>query len=123
MRRVCASGDLAGGRSVRFPLVRPVHGPFGPLPGEGFVLRAIDGAVRAYVNLCPHRAQPVDLGDGRLLAVDGTLLCQAHGAHFLPEDGRCVRGPCPGRSLTPLAVEERAGEVFVREEEEPVDDP
>ncbi|MBS2023010.1 MAG: Rieske (2Fe-2S) protein [Deltaproteobacteria bacterium] len=122
-RRICAASELVEGRSRRFDLA-PVQGMFGPMPMEGVALR-VQGQVRAYLNLCPHRGQPLDLGDGRLFARDGTLECQAHGAHFEPLTGACVRGPCEGRALTPLRVEERAGILWVTVEprEEPVDDP
>lgn len=89
--------DLQSGGSLRFPLPQ----------GEGFAVRDASGAVRAYVNICPHRAQPVDVGDGRLWLPSGEIECQAHGARFDPRSGECTGGPCNGRSLTPLPIEER----------------
>ncbi len=109
--------DLAAlppGGSVRFPL-GTVQGRFGPVEQEGFALRASDGTVRAYLNVCPHRAQPVDLGDDRLFLPSGEIECSAHGARFDPGSGDCTGGPCEGRSLTPLCIEERDGQVWLAE--------
>jgi nitrite reductase/ring-hydroxylating ferredoxin subunit len=98
--------DLPVRGSIRFPLA----------PGrEGFAVLDATGTVRAYLNLCPHRAQPVDAGDGRLWLDSGDLECQAHGARFDPATGACTGGPCEGRPLTPLAVETRKGEVWLTE--------
>ena len=106
--------DLPSGGSIRFPLP-PVRGRFGPLSVEGFAYRAPDGTVRAWVNLCPHRAQPVDVGDGRLFNSLGEIECHAHGARFDPGTGSCVGGPCPGASLQRLAIEERDAAVWSNE--------
>lgn len=99
---------LPPGGSVRFPL-GAVEGRFGPAQLEGFALRAADGSLRAWLNVCPHRAQPVDVGDGRLFLPSGEIECPAHGARFDPGTGACTGGPCDGRALTPLGVEERDG--------------
>jgi nitrite reductase/ring-hydroxylating ferredoxin subunit len=114
VKRVCDLSDLSKRRSVRFDLP-PAHGRFGLQPREGFVVASADGAPRAYVNLCPHRGQPVDLGDGRLFLADGNLECQAHGAVFDPATGACVRGPCAGAGLRALPAEVRGSAVFAGE--------
>ena len=106
--------ELSDRASVRFPL-RAVHGRFGPLPLEGFAYRAWDGSVRAWVNLCPHRAQPLDLGDGRVFNSLGEIECHAHGARFDPSTGVCIAGPCPGASLQPLAIREQDGAMVLDE--------
>ena len=106
LRRLCASADLPAGASIRFPLE-----PARPYAEEGFAYRAPDGRVRAWVNVCPHRAQPVDLGDGRLFNAVGEVECQAHGARFDPSSGACVGGPCFRNELRPLAVVESEGEI------------
>jgi nitrite reductase/ring-hydroxylating ferredoxin subunit len=80
---------------------------------EGFAVRDATGAVRAYLNVCPHRAQPVDVGDGRLWLPSGEIECQAHGARFDPATGACMGGPCDGHPLTPLAIEERDGAAWL----------
>ena len=98
--------DLTVRGSVRFPL----RAGF-----EGFAVLDATGTVRAYVNVCPHRAQPVDVGDGRLWLDSGDIECQAHGARFDPATGACTGGPCNGKPLTPLAVETRDREVWLAE--------
>ena len=110
--RICDSAALASRGSVRFEL-GPIAGRFGPVQREGFALRLADGAVRAYLNICPHRGEPVDRGDGRLFTGGGAIECQAHGALFDPETGACRNGPCFGRDLEPLAVSEHDGVVWL----------
>jgi nitrite reductase/ring-hydroxylating ferredoxin subunit len=98
--------ELTTRGSVRFPLRAGL---------EGFAVLDATRAVRAYVNLCPHRAQPVDVGDGRLWLDSGDIECQAHGARFDPGTGACTGGPCEGAALTPLRVESRDREVWLAE--------
>ena len=108
LKRLCSSAELPPGTSIRFPLDGRRY------PEEGFVHRAPDGTVRAWVNVCPHRAQPVDLGDGRLFNALGEVECQAHGARFDPGTGVSVGGPCDGLQLVPLPVLEDASGVWLR---------
>jgi nitrite reductase/ring-hydroxylating ferredoxin subunit len=85
----------------------------GDTPFRGFVVRK-DGAVRGYVDLCPHSDWPLAMNDARRLTRDGLhLVCTGHGALFRPEDGLCVAGPCEGRALEPWPVEVRGGAVVV----------
>ncbi len=80
---------------------------------EMFLLRR-EGRLMAYVNACPHQGTPLDLLPGHFYNRDKTLLiCRTHGARFRPDDGFCVRGPCDGESLVPVAVAERDGEVVL----------
>jgi nitrite reductase/ring-hydroxylating ferredoxin subunit len=87
----------------------------GDWPLCGFVVRA-GSELRAYINRCPHAGHPLDLIPGRLLTADGALiLCASHGALFEKATGLCLAGPCPGRSLTALALEVVAGVVMLAE--------
>lgn len=88
--------------SIRFPI---------DAQREGFAVRGRDGEWRAYVNVCPHRLQPVDVGDGKLFNARGEIECGAHGARFDPDTGACVGGPCEGSALSPLPIEVRGGQV------------
>ena len=106
LRRLCASAELPPGASIRFPLEPPRL-----YAEEAFAHRAPDGTVRAWVNVCPHRAQPVDVGDGRLFNGAGQIECQAHGARFDPSTGACAGGPCFRSPLRPVAIEESEGEI------------
>lgn len=75
--------------------------------------------LRAFVNVCAHRDQPVALSEGPLEA-DGTLLCDAHGARYEVERGECVEGPCIGDALRPVPLVVEDGWWCVAED--PVDD-
>lgn len=109
---VCSSADLVdSGLGVRFEVNH-----FGE-KSPAFVVR-YEGRVHAYINRCPHVPTELDWEAGRFFDIQGLLLiCSNHGAIFLPNNGKCIGGPCNGRSLYALAVEERDGKVFVKEAE------
>jgi hypothetical protein len=44
------------------------------------------------------------------------LICATHGAMYLPESGLCVQGPCPGKRLQSVPIEERDGQIFFLKE-------
>ena len=70
----------------------------------GFVVRK-DGAVRGFVDRCPHTGTPLAVFADRYLTRDrDLLLCATHGALFRPGDGVCVAGPCAARALWPWPV-------------------
>src|SRR5687768_783311 len=74
---------------------------------EGFVAR-FRGQLVAYENVCCHIPISLDYGDNRFFSRDGAYyLCQTHGAIYEPLTGLCVRGPCDGDRLKPLAIEIR----------------
>jgi ketohexokinase len=69
--------------------------------GVALVLVRSGGRVRAYRNCCPHTGAPLEWRPHQFLDFEGRFIqCALHGALFRPEDGRCVRGPCAGDSLT-----------------------
>lgn len=105
---ICRSDALVeGGDGVRFTF----ESASGPLPA--FVVR-YRGGVHAYLNRCAHVPVELDWQPGRFFDLTGFyLICAVHGAHYEPQTGRCVMGPCKGRRLRKLAVVERDGEVFV----------
>lgn len=107
-RLICAAADLDGERKcVRFDL---------PERGErvsGFVLR-YNEFIRAYINRCAHVPVELDWNEGDFFDLTGHyLLCATHGAHYEPDSGRCVLGPCRGKHLEPLAVAERDGNIYL----------
>jgi nitrite reductase/ring-hydroxylating ferredoxin subunit len=70
--------------------------------------------VVAYRNHCPHTGATLGWLPGRFLdAYGGLIQCGLHGALFLVETDECVRGPCLGRTLAPIVVPVRAGEVWI----------
>jgi nitrite reductase/ring-hydroxylating ferredoxin subunit len=79
-----------------------------------FFLVADGGAVRAYVNSCPHTGAPLNWLPNQFLSLDGRhIQCANHLALFRIDDGRCVHGPCMGQGLTSVAVDVREGNVWL----------
>jgi len=71
---------------------------------RGFVVRRGE-VVAGYIDSCPHVGAPLALTPTAYLTRAGDhIICATHGALFRPEDGKCVAGPCVGRSLRPWAV-------------------
>jgi len=70
------------------------------------------GAVRAWLNVCPHQGRSLSLAPGRFITDDDNrLVCCVHGAVFEPNEGRCISGPCLNAYLKALPVIETNGEV------------
>lgn len=85
------------------------------IEGQGLFLVRRGSLVAAYVNSCPHTGGPLDWVEGQFLDYGRErILCATHGALFRLADGRCLAGPCRGKSLTPVAIEVTAGEVRLR---------
>ena len=64
------------------------------------------GQIYLYYNRCPHAGLPLNWFPDKFLDRDGELIqCTSHGALFQINSGRCVAGPCPGRSLKTAAFE------------------
>ncbi len=88
--------------------------------GEGVARRDVilvrrGGALRAYLNSCPHQLTPLETFPDKFLNEDGSLfVCSTHGARFRVEDGYCVSGPCVGKSLFPIPFEIHDGMVRVQ---------
>ena len=107
LRLICGAATLTeGGRGVRF--VVDWYGRLEP----AFVVRH-RGELRAYLNRCAHVPVELDWQEGEFFDGEGRyLICGTHGALYEPGSGLCVLGPCKGRRLVPLRVEERDGQVF-----------
>lgn len=106
-RLICASAALQeAGRGVRFELDY-----FGE-PAPAFVVRA-GGRVRGFLNRCAHVAMELDWREGEFFDLQGRdLICSTHGAVYAADSGRCLGGPCGGKPLVRLRIEERAGQVY-----------
>ena len=105
---VLNSKDLEdGGKGLRFAL---------PALGQnvtGFVVR-FKGIPYAYVNQCAHISVELDWEHGDFFtAQQDYLICSTHGAHYRPDNGFCVMGPCKGKSLKPLKVTEQNGQIII----------
>ena len=78
----------------------------------------LGGAVKAYLNACPHQGRSLNWApDQFLLEAQGRLVCPHHGACFDLVSGVCVAGPCEGASLTAVDIEVRDGVVHLSESE------
>jgi len=89
--------------------------PFGNVT-EGVAVRLESGIV-AFQNVCPHLGFALDCHSSEFGESGGEVLeCDAHGARFDVDSGRCVAGPCEGERLEIFEVEtdESAGEIVVR---------
>ena len=80
--------------------------------GFSILLTRVRGDVHAFHNECPHAARRLDWAPGRFLIEGDTVVCAAHGAQFLLDSGRCIGGPCSGKRLVRLRLEERNGNVY-----------
>lgn len=79
----------------------------------GFVVR-FDGKPYAYVNQCAHMPVELDWNEGDFFDLSQNyLLCATHGAHYLPDTGYCVMGPCKGQRLKSIEVHERDNKIFI----------
>jgi nitrite reductase/ring-hydroxylating ferredoxin subunit len=109
-RLICEAGALTeGGAGERFDW-SPAGGA-----GKGFAIRHA-GAVRAFVNRCPHLGVELDWQPGEFFETTGLYLaCSTHGALFDPTSGLCVAGPCRGARLEAIAVLERDGKILVHD--------
>lgn len=105
---ICRLEELAdpGSRGARLTL--PDGGAL-----EILVVRR-EARIYAYRNRCPHTGVNLEWQPHRFLDLTGHfILCATHGALFRFEDGLCLRGPCAGQRLTPVAVRVESGRVVV----------
>ncbi len=116
------SEALNGGRAGPLLAVEDIA-PGGFAEAEGLVdgdaeslilHRDAAGAVRAWLNVCPHAGRRLDWAPGQfLVSKDGLLVCAVHGASFETREGVCEAGPCRGEALRAVAVEIRDGGVWL----------
>ena len=96
-----------GGKGIRFDL--PALGEF----SSGFVIR-FQGKPYAYVNRCAHVSVELDWSEGDFFTSQRDyLICSTHGAHYRPDNGFCVMGPCKGKSLKPIDVIEQNQKIII----------
>ena len=106
---ICDSSALVdSGRAVRFEISSPDGQP------QVAIALRYQGRVYGYVNACRHIPIELDLQDGNVFDLSGQyLVCSMHGALYLPNNGRCVSGPCRGQSLQALSLYEADGKVWL----------
>lgn len=94
-------------KGLRFAL--PALGEF----ATGFVVR-FHGKPYAYVNQCAHLAVELDWNEGEFFTSQKDyLVCATHGAHYRPDTGFCVMGPCKGKSLKVIPVIEQNQQIII----------
>lgn len=80
---------------------------------SGFVIR-FKNKPYAYVNQCAHMPVELDWKEGEFFTVEKDfLICATHGAQYAPDTGDCVYGPCKGKKLQVLPVEEEGDEIVI----------
>jgi nitrite reductase/ring-hydroxylating ferredoxin subunit len=74
------------------------------------------GKIYAYLNRCAQIGVELDWMEGEFFDDSGVyLICSTHGAIYEPHTGFCVGGPCKGKSLQRLEIEERDGNIFLKD--------
>ncbi len=95
------------GKGLRFAL--PALGEF----AHGFVVR-YRGLAYAYVNQCAHLPVELDWNEAEFFTADKEhLICATHGAHYRPDNGYCVMGPCKGKRLKPIPLTEDEQKITI----------
>lgn len=98
---------LNGAKGIRFPLLN--LGQY----VTGFVIRFHDKPY-AYINQCAHVSVELDWNEGDFFtSQQDFIICSTHGAHYRPDNGFCVMGPCKGKSLKPIPLIEQNGEIVI----------
>jgi nitrite reductase/ring-hydroxylating ferredoxin subunit len=93
--------------------------------GEGedeldIIIVQTKGARHAYINSCPHQFIPLETFPNHFLTEDKkNFVCSGHGARFALDTGECVHGPCLGKSLARLAIQESDGAIYLNEPASP----
>ncbi len=108
---VCQMEELQNGQFVEFTVREESDGA---PQSRGFVFLQQE-RLRAYLNRCPHLGIELNWMPGRFWDSDECFIqCATHGALFVPEDGRCIAGPCQGEALTPLEILCTGSQVMVK---------
>ena len=106
---LCTSAEVTEGST------RGVATPLGITPRV--ILTRLGGKLFGWLDRCPHYpgGSPMAYREHAYLSGDKKhLCCYAHGALFDIVTGRCVRGPCLGKGLTPVPVSDNeANEVVL----------
>lgn len=117
-RRAALTVPKSGQVLCRFDAIADPGGK-GFVFGEGaerremFVVRR-GAEIFGYVNSCPHIGTTLDWRPDQFLTFDKRfILCGTHGAIFAIDSGLCLKGPCAGKSLTPIPMHLEEGSVVL----------
>lgn len=87
------------------------YDPMGDGQDTLFAVRS-QGVLRLWRDRCPHAGTPMAWRRHAYMNAAGDgIVCAAHGALFEPDSGLCVRGPCLGDRLQPVAFAIDGGEI------------
>ena len=107
-RVICKSEELLEkGKGIRFKL---------PELGERVTAFAVrfNGVAYAYINQCAHLPVELDWNEGEFFTREQDyLICATHGAQYESHTGHCVLGPCQGKRLRPLVVNEQNSVISI----------
>jgi nitrite reductase/ring-hydroxylating ferredoxin subunit len=79
---------------------------------EAFVFLNEVGDYSCFKNICPHMNIPLDYDDHDVFREDlNTYFCKSHGAQFSLDNGECISGPCLGKSLINIDLQETNKEI------------
>jgi len=75
------------------------------------------GAIRAYVNECPHQRMPLNWApDTFMLRGPSLLVCAHHGARFDLGSGKCMGGACRGADLKRVRISVKEDSIWLAQE-------
>jgi nitrite reductase/ring-hydroxylating ferredoxin subunit len=101
--RLCALADIPEGGSKSFTL-----------PERKLFAVKQRGKVYLYQNSCPHLGIPLEWVEDQFLDSSGSMIqCANHGALFVITSGKCVSGPCSGRTLNTIKYSLEAGDIYI----------
>ena len=105
--RVCRLIDIRDGEGREFRFGAETD------PLRLLIVRRGD-CVWAYRNCCPHNHIPLNDQPDRFVTYDHEwIVCSTHGAVFRYEDGFCEDGPCRGRALERVPIDQRDDVIVI----------
>ena len=114
---VCSAGQLTHAECFEFTVPGDLLDRVGEPAfriAEAFIVNW-HGSYVAYLNSCPHTQVNLSWSPNQFFDIESQYIqCSMHGALFDPSSGVCLRGPCQGQSLTPLATVVNDGMVCIK---------
>ena len=104
-----------GGEGLVFN-IKLIDHPAGMPEIPTFAVRYQDH-IRVFKNICGHIAVNLDFKPGQFFDEEGeNIICSTHDAHYSPETGKCLSGPCFGVGLEKLEAIEEKGVLFITDQ-------
>ena len=104
---VCAAEDIPADSAREFSLNQ------GEQTLDGFIVHH-GGHYYAYKNSCPHTGASLNWQPHGFLDLEQRhIQCGIHAALFNIHDGLCIWGPCQGRRLSALSLQQRDGRLLI----------